>query len=145
MEDDFLKNFDKAKNPQKVPAGYFDKKKLDLLTIADKPTEEAPKNYTLKTTLSVLSGIAAAILIGFFVFKTGDTPIKNKAELPLTTASIESYLIQEYPASIVEEEIIIGELNSTDIEAMNFSAYETDELEFFLDNNFDQMLDYEYL
>ncbi len=146
MEDEFLKQFNKRKNPQKVPEGYFDQKKLDLLAIADEEQKPEPKGFKLKATLSWVVGIAAAIIIGVILYPTAPkSDVIPITEVALTNASIEEYLLEEYPASAMEEALIVNELTEEDLEAISFNAFEENELEEFIDNNFDQTLDYEYL
>lgn len=146
MEDEFLKDFDKQKKPHTVPEGYFAKKKLELLAITDEEQNPANKVFKLKATLSWVAGIAAAIIIGVFLYPS--TPISNAvpvSETALTNASIENYLLEEYPSNAVEEAIIINELTKADLDAISFNTFEENELEEFIDNNFDQTLEYEYL
>ncbi len=146
MEKDYLKDFDKTRNPQKVPEGYFDKKKSSLLAIADEQTDGTPKVFNLKATLGWVAGIAAAVLLGIYLYPSSPTNTGNTISEPaLTNASIEEYLLEEYPAGVTEENIIINELTEGDLDELGFSALEQNELEDFLDNNFDQTLDYEYL
>ncbi len=146
MEDDFLKQFDKRKNPHKVPEGYFGRKKVELLAIADDEQKAEPRLFKLQTTLGWVAGIAAALLLGVFLYPSPPTNTTTPTiETRLTNASIEDYLIEEYPSSPVEEALIINELTAADLEAISFNTFEESELEEFIDNNFDQTLDYEYL
>ena len=146
MEDKFLKQFDKHKNPHKVPEVYFGKKKVELLTIANEGEKTQPKVFKLQTALSWAAGIAAAIVIGVFLYPTSQTgSIVPNTEPALTNASIEEYLLEEYPASAVEEALIINELTDADLDAISFNTLEENKLEEFIDNNFDQTLEYEYL
>lgn len=145
MEDDFLKDFDKRSNPQKVPEGYFGRKKVELLAIADEEEKTEPKVLKLAKPLSWVAGIAAAIVIGVFLYPSEPNTIAPPAEVAITNTSIEEYLLEEYPASAVEEALIIDELTEADLEALSFNSLEEYELEEFIDNNFDQTLEYEYL
>ena len=83
-------------------------------------------------------------MLGIFFFPIND----DQAPLPapeVSDASIEAYLIQEYPATAVNEEMVINELSAEDLEELSFSNFREDELEEFIDNNFDQTLHYEFL
>lgn len=143
MKQDLFDKNKPHKNPYQVPEGYFDKKKKQLLAIAEEPTEDSLRSTSYRT-LSWITAIAAAIMLGIFFFPIND----NQTPLPapeVSDASIEAYLMQEYPASAINEEMVINELCTQDLEDLNFSNFREDELEEFIDNNFDQTLHYEFL
>lgn len=142
MKEDFLKEFNKDSNPYSVPEGYFEKKKMDLEAITEDVKPKVPV-ITLKNVVSWGTGIAAALALVVILYPS--SPV-NPTETTISEADIQSYLLEEYSAGPTEEGIILGELTAEDLEDISFNTLDDDDdLEEFIEQNFDQTLHYEYL
>ncbi len=142
MSEDFLNQFHKHKNPYRVPDDYFAGKKAELIGIATDKDKRPTRIITLKQGILWLSGVAAAVLIAVLLFpaQTNDTPPQ-----PITDAMVEEYLLEEYPQTSLNDEMIMGEISDEALEDISFVELDDEALEDFIDENFDQTLHYEFL
>lgn len=145
MNEDFLRTHSNKENPYRVPEGYFDTKEQDLKAIAGESVSNKTRVIGWQRPLSWVAGIAAAMLIGWLLFPQPDPVQQTVLGSEISDASIESYLLEEYNLGVVEEDVIINQLSSEDLEALEFEHLEEEDIEEFIDNRFDETLHYEYL
>lgn len=130
---EFNHPYSKKDSPYSVPEGYFAQKQNDLFAIADKKS----KKTTSVRLLSWVSGaVAAAVVIALFIFP-------EKENTQLSSAYVESYIINEYNYGFTEEALLY-ELNGEELDVEAGWEFSDQAMEEFLDNNFDQTLHYEY-
>ena len=119
MKHEELNNYkDQSKEAFTVPEGYFDYKKMELLKI---PTDQKEPTVVplWKRSWIMSSSIAAILILGlFFIF----TPFEDQnSEDPinlneLTNTQIEEYLLDEYLYGFTDDNMMIEELDFTEME-----------------------------
>ena len=124
-----------------VPDGYFENKRLKLLAIADeKPS--GGKLIRLNFRL-VFSGIAAVFIAGLFLF--GPRPeAQGSSDLSFEKDELTEFVVSSYNYEL-NEELILLELSTQDIAELDTLYLSEDDLNSILEEDFDQILNYEYL
>lgn len=99
-----LDNFDKKKNPFKVPENYFENFSSDIMSNLPEKQEKKAKIVPLWRKILPLTGVAAVALGIFFsvgVFnKNADTPIDLMAATETVSSDEEDYFL------FVEDEVL---------------------------------------
>ena len=130
---DFNHKYSPKGNPYKVPDGYFEQKQKDLLAIAEIKTV---KTTTTRQLWWISGLVAAAMLAAVYIFP-------EKQETTLSPEYVEYYLFSEYSYTMTEE-AIYSELDNEQLLVDEEWSFNEEGAEEFLENNFDQILHYEY-
>lgn len=142
MENSEFKKYQNQKSGYRVPDTYFDEKRKSLLNLAvEKPASGIKLIHW--NFAWVASGIAAALLIGFFIWQPADEA-KFVAEFDLEYEELADYVYTSYNYEL-SEQLLLLELTEEDLGMMDTAVFSADELELLIDENFDQTLNYEYL
>lgn len=130
-----------SKSGYEVPEGYFENKRHKLMAIADEKPRGG-KLFRLNYGL-MLSGIAAILILGIFIFRPQPDPA-----VPLNTSfeqeELAEFIVSSYNYEL-NEELIMLEMSAQDISELDTVYLSDEELNSILDEDFDQILNYEYL
>ena len=140
-----MTDFDEYRKEQsgyRLPEGYFEDKRRQLLEISQDEPINRRRVFRL-TAGWIASGIAAAVLIAFFVFGP-DKHYPPDQQVELDTGEISEYLLSSYNYELGEE-LLMMELHDEDLETFDQEPISQEELQLLIDENFDETLHYEYL
>lgn len=140
-----MAEFGKYRNPDsayKVPDSYFQEKRRDLLDIPAKHADKGGKVFRLSAGW-IASGIAAAMLLGLFIFGPNED-VTNITSDDFSREEISEFVLTSYNYELTEE-ILILELDEEDVYSLEAELLTDEELEIIIDENYDQILHYEYL
>lgn len=140
MKDDFLDQY-KTDNPYRVPSDYFDKKKADLLAIAGEGETKQPAK--MRRLYWSLSGVAAALLIGFFLWTAGGSSV-SAPDADFSDEALRNYMFSSYQYEL-NEELLLEEITSEELDEEFGPGLKKEVIEDYLNENYDQSLHYEYL
>lgn len=129
-------------SPYRVPEGYFDARRKELLKIPEKDQDQGVKVFKLSFGW-IASGIAAALLVGLFIFGPNQ-PESEAINLVFTNEEISSYVLSTYNYEL-SEELLLLELEEEDLSGLETDMISDEDLEIIIDENYDQTLHYEYL
>lgn len=137
-------DFDKyrtKKSGYDLPEGYFEAKRKELLNIAvDEPTG---KSRVIPLFGWVASGIAAALLIGLFIWGPS-TQVDAEPNFDFEYEELAEYVYSSYNYEL-NEQLLLLEMDEDDLGITDSSDFLWDDLEMLIDESFDQTLNYEYL
>jgi hypothetical protein len=137
-----FENHKSRENPYRVPEGYFDARRRELLKIPEENRDKEVKVFRLSFGW-IASGIAAALLVGLFLFGP-DQPDTEEINLAFTDEEISNYVLSTYNYEL-NEELLLIELEAEDLSGIETEMISDEDLEIIIDENYDQTLHYEYL
>ena len=136
-----FKKHKNLKSAYKVPEDYFESKRKVLLEIPNDDQGDRVKVFRLGGGW-IASGIAAALMIGLFFLTP--KPYEAETSYEFDQEEIEEYLLSSYDYELNEDYLMMevdwGNLGITDTTGLSY-----EELEYLIEEDFDQSLHYEYL
>ncbi len=137
-------DFDKyrtKKSGYDLPEGYFETKREELLNIAK--DESASKSRVIPLFGWVASGIAAALLVGLFIWGPS-MQVDAEPNFDFEYEELAEYVYSSYNYEL-NEQLLLLEMDEDDLGITDSSDFPWDDLEMLIDESFDQTLNYEYL
>lgn len=122
----------KHSSPYRIPEGYFEKRIPQFIDIAN---VEPAKTTSVRQLVWISTATAAALILAIWIW-----PSQELSQLP--EEDIEEYLFSEYQYGYTEISLE-QELEQTEIQ-LESPALNEQEVEEFLEQNYDETLYYEY-
>ena len=126
----------------KVPEDYFEAKRKQLLDIAGEDGARETRVFRLSFGW-IASGIAAALLLGLFIFGPREQS-PDPLNLDFSDEVLAEYVLSSYNYELGEE-LLLMEFEEDDLAGLEINGLTDEDLEFIIDENYDQTLHYEYL